>query len=156
MAHAKCLSAKAVEDIPISSDSEEDFCSDNDSESIENDSQCESHSESEAQDKLPKRSVDSTTAQKKQKVEEWMWKPSCSSPDKLTQKPFRGVPGININVTGHLSEEVRPVHLFDMFVETDVWLYLVTQVNRMLGVQECRMMVCPRIMMWRVSGLTLG
>ena len=40
------------------------------------------------------------------------------------------MPGINGNVTGGLLEEVRPVHVFSMFVETDFWLYLRTQVNK--------------------------
>jgi hypothetical protein len=33
-------------------------------------------------------------------------------------------------VRGHLSEEVRAVHVFNMFVETDFWLHLVAQVNK--------------------------
>jgi hypothetical protein len=53
-------------------------------------------------------SVD-TTACKKQKVEEWNWHPSFSSPDKSTRKPLHRMPGINRNMTGGLSEEVRPV-----------------------------------------------
>jgi 3-deoxy-D-manno-octulosonic-acid transferase len=40
------------------------------------------------------------------------------------------MPGINGNVTGSLLEEVRPVHVFSMFVETDFWLYLIAQVNK--------------------------
>jgi hypothetical protein len=93
-------------------------------------SQYECQSDSEAKDKLLTGSGDATNARKKQKVEEWKWNPSCSSPDKPTQKPFHGVPGINCNVTGLLSEEVRPAHVFNMFVETDFWLHLVAQVNK--------------------------
>lgn len=40
------------------------------------------------------------------------------------------MPGINGNVTGSLLEEVRPVHVFNMFVETDFWLLLLAQVNK--------------------------
>jgi len=75
-------------------------------------------------------SVDRTTACKKLKVGEWKWHPSCSFPDKPTRKPLHGMPGINRNVTGGLSEEVRPVHFFNMFMETDFWLYLRSQVNK--------------------------
>ncbi|GFG29303.1 hypothetical protein Cfor_03731 [Coptotermes formosanus] len=129
MAHAKGLTDKAVEDILLNSDSEEDFGSDNNSESSDN-GQYKSQSVSEAEHKLPTVSGAATTALKKQKVEGWKWNPSCSSPDKPTQKPFRGDPGINSNVTGLLSEEVRPVHIFSMFMESDFWLHLVAQVNK--------------------------
>jgi hypothetical protein len=75
----------------------------------EGDSEYKSQSDPEAEDKLPMGSVDTTTARKKQKVEEWNWHPSCSSPVKSTWKPLHGMPSINGNVTGGLSEEVRPV-----------------------------------------------
>jgi hypothetical protein len=71
MAHGKGMSDKAVEDILLNCDSEEDFGSDNDSQLSESESQYESQSDSEVKDKLPMGSGDATTAQKKQNVEGW-------------------------------------------------------------------------------------
>jgi hypothetical protein len=111
MLHPKGLTDKAVTDILLNSDSGEDFGSDNNNELSESESEYESQSNSGAEAKLPMGSVDATTMWKKQRMEEWKWKPSCSSHDKPTKKTFHGVPGINSNIGRHLSEEVRPVHL---------------------------------------------
>jgi len=73
--------------------------------------------------------------------------PSFSTSDKLIQKPFNGVCGINSNVRECLLEEVRPVNFFSMSRETDFWLHLVV----MMSVQQCRM-AFPQIKVWRVSG----
>ena len=75
--------------------------------------------------------------------------PSCSSSDMLTQKPFVGVCGININVRGCVLEEVRPVNVFSISRDTDFWLHLVV----MMPAQQCRMTVL-HIKLSRVSGLT--
>jgi len=69
----------------------------------------------------------------KNEVEEWKRHPTCLSPDKPTKKPLRGMPGINGNMTGGLLREVRPVHVFITFVETDFWLYLRAQVKKYAG-----------------------
>jgi hypothetical protein len=98
------------------SEAEENFGSSNYNELSARESEYESQSDPEAEDKLPMSSVDVTTAHEKCKVDELKWNPSCSSPDKPTRKPFRGMPGINGNVTGSLLEEVRPVHVFNMFL----------------------------------------
>lgn len=68
--------------------------------------------------------------QKKQRVEEWKLNSSCSSHDKPTKKPFSGVPGINGNIGLCLWEEVKPVHVFNLFMESDFWLHLVAQVSK--------------------------
>jgi hypothetical protein len=86
--HAKGLSDKAVEVILLNSDSEKNFGSDNNNESSDSESQYENQSDSEVEDKLPTVSGDGTTVQKKQKLEEWKWNSSYSSPDKPTQKAF--------------------------------------------------------------------
>jgi hypothetical protein len=65
MAHAKGLSDKAAEDILPNCDSEEDFGSANDSELSDSQSQYESQSDLEAEDKLPMSSGDATTVRKK-------------------------------------------------------------------------------------------
>ena len=116
MVHPKGLNDKAVTDILLNSDSE-DFGSDNNNELSESESEYESQSDSGAEDKLPTGNVDATTMWKKQREEEWKWNPSCSSHDKITKKPFHGVPGINSNIGRHLSEEKRPECL--KFVQGD-------------------------------------
>ena len=50
-------------------------------------------------------------------------KPSCSSHDKTTKNTFWGVPGINGSIGGCLLEEVRPVNVFSLFMETEFWLH---------------------------------
>jgi hypothetical protein len=59
---------------------------------------------------------DTITVQKKQKFKEWKQNPTHSSPDPPAWKLFCGVCGINSNVTGHLREEVRTVHVLNMFI----------------------------------------
>jgi len=62
----RVLTDRAVADIILSNDSEEDFGSDNNSELSESESEYESQSDSDAEDKLPMQSVDETAAWKKQ------------------------------------------------------------------------------------------
>ena len=125
MVHPKGLTDKAVTDILLNSDSEEDFGS----ELSESESEYESQSDSGAEDKLPMGSVDATIMWKKQRVEEWKWNPSRSSRDKPTKKPFHGVPGINSN-TGRHYQRRRGLYVCNLFMETDFWLHLVAQVNK--------------------------
>jgi len=61
----------------------------------ESESERESQRGSGAEVELSTGSVDATTVQKKQRVEEWKLTPSYSSHDKPTKKHFCGVPGIN-------------------------------------------------------------
>jgi len=49
--------------------------------------------------------------------------PSCSSHDKTTKNTFWGVPGINGSIGECLPEEVRPVNVFGLFLETEFWLH---------------------------------
>lgn len=49
--------------------------------------------------------------------------PSCSFHDKTTKNTFWGVPGINSSIGGCLPEEVRPVNVFGLFMETEFWLH---------------------------------
>jgi hypothetical protein len=72
----------------------------------ESESEYESQSDPEAEDKLPTGSADTTIVCNKQKVEEWKWNPSCSSPFQPTRKLFCRVPGTKGEVTGGLLEEV--------------------------------------------------
>jgi hypothetical protein len=65
MVHPKGLADKAVTDILLNSDSEEDFGSDNNNELSESECDYESQSDSGAEDKLPMGSVHTTTACKK-------------------------------------------------------------------------------------------
>jgi hypothetical protein len=109
MVHPQGMTDKAVTDILLKSDSVEDCCSDKNNELNESLSEYESQSYWGAKDKLPMGSAEATTMWKKQRVEERKWKPSFSSLDKLTKKPFHGVPGINGNTGRCLSQEVRPV-----------------------------------------------
>lgn len=117
MVHPKGLTDKAVTDILLNSDSEEDFGIDNNNELTGSESECESQSDLGAEDELTMGSVVATTMWKKQRVGEWKWNSSCSSHDKSTKKPFHGVPGINSNIVGHLSEKVR--HSCLQFVHGD-------------------------------------
>jgi hypothetical protein len=130
MGHPKGLTDKAVVDILIISDSQEDFGSDVNDESSESESECESQRGLCAEVELSTGSVDATTVQKKQRVEEWKLNPSCLSHDKPTKKHFCGVLGINGSIGLCLSEEVKPVHVFNLFMESDFCLHLVAQVNK--------------------------
>jgi hypothetical protein len=67
MAHPKGLTEKAVTDILLNSDSEEDFGSDNNNEWSESESEYESQSDSGAKHKIPMGSADGTTTWKKTK-----------------------------------------------------------------------------------------
>lgn len=85
MGHPKGLTDKAVTDILINSDSQEDFGSDINDESSE--IECESQRSLGMEDKHPTGSVDVTALQKKkQRVEEWKLNPSCSSHDKRSSR----------------------------------------------------------------------
>jgi hypothetical protein len=88
MGHPKGLTDKAVTDILIISDPQEDFGSDINDELSKSESECESQWGSGAEDKLLLGSVGAPTVQKKQRVEEWKLNPSCSSHDKPTKKHF--------------------------------------------------------------------
>jgi hypothetical protein len=96
MVHPKDLTDNAVTDIPLNSDSEENFGSDKNNELSGTESEYESQSYLGAEDKLPMGSANATTMWKKQRLEEWKWNP-CSSHGKPTKKHFHGVPGINSN-----------------------------------------------------------
>lgn len=56
---------------------------------------------------------DTVTVQKKQNSTQ-------STPDPPAWKPFHGVCGINSNVAGHLREEMRTVHVLNMFIYIDL------------------------------------
>lgn len=75
MVHPKGLTDTTVTDILLNSYSEEGYCSDNNNEFSESESEYESQSELGAKDKLPMGRVDATTTWKKQRVEEWKWNP---------------------------------------------------------------------------------
>jgi len=69
MVQAKGLTDRAVADITLNNDSEEDFGSDNNSGLSDSESEYESQSDPDAEDKLPMHSADETAAWKKQKLE---------------------------------------------------------------------------------------
>jgi len=67
MVHPKGLTDKAVTDILLNSDSEEDFGIYNNNELSVSESECESQTDLDAEDKLPMGSVVATTMWKKTK-----------------------------------------------------------------------------------------
>lgn len=67
MVQAKGLTDRAVADIILNNDSEEDFGSDNNNELSESESEYKSQSDSEAEDKLLTHSVDETAVWNKNK-----------------------------------------------------------------------------------------
>ena len=64
MVQAKSHTDRAVADIILNNDSDEDFGSDNNNELSESESEYKSQSDSDAEDKLPMHSVDETAASK--------------------------------------------------------------------------------------------
>ena len=101
MVRAEGLSDKTVEGILLNNDSEKDFDSGNNNKLSGSENQYEKVIQ--RWKILPMASGNATTMWKKQKVEEWKWNPSCSSPDKPTQTPSLGVCGINSKMRGCLS-----------------------------------------------------
>lgn len=55
-------------------------------------------------------SGNATGVGKKQKMKEWSWNPTCSSPNVPIHKALCGIPGTSSNVMESLLEDVRPAH----------------------------------------------